>query len=192
MSAEPELELLRAAWRESGRQSAAGGIDERSHRRRVHILRLRRSSSLAFALALIVFAVTRARRDFEPETLIWALVVCATSAAAAAFEIRNWRGLWKDSGQSVADYLDAYEKHCRAALRAVAFGYRFLAFQLSITVPWLTFDFLRGQTSVRSYAIGLGVLALLTASFLFTFRRSRSKALRELSQVQTFRRKLTE
>src|SRR5262249_47071116 len=129
---------------------------------------------------------------FDFEMLLWATVVCITSAGAAAFQIWNWRGLWKTSGQSVADYAEAYEQRCHAMLRAVRFGYRFLALQLAITAPWLTFDFLRGAIPPGRYVFALGFLALFTGVFLMSFRLSRRRTIRELAEVRNFRREVSE
>jgi hypothetical protein len=38
-------------------------------------------------------------------------------------------------------YADIHEKRSLATLRAMRFGYWFLVLQLSIAVPWLTWDF---------------------------------------------------
>jgi hypothetical protein len=96
--------------------------------------------------------------------------------------------LWKTAGESVLDYADVYEKRCIATLRSVRFGYAFLALQLAIAVPWLTWDFTRREISPARYAFSMGVLAALTVAFMGWFRRSRRRAVRELIEVTEFRR----
>lgn len=189
MSQEPELDILRAAWTSSVEDCEAGAAFE-SRRGRIRAFRTRRVLELAFAAVLIAFAVRVVRAHPDLEMLLWAAVICATALGAAAFQLWNWRGSWKSSGQSIVDYADLYERRCRSMLRAVRFGYRFLALQLAIAAPWLTFDFLRGQLPALRYAMSLGFLALLTAAFVLSFRRSRARALHELSGVQAFRRSL--
>ncbi len=189
MSMEPELDVLRAAWTASACEERSGlpaGL-----RRRELGLRVRYILQLAFAAAMMGFAVAFVRSHFDFETLLWTAVVCITSAGAAAFQIWNWRGLLQTTGQSVAGYAEAYERRCHAMLRATRFGYRFLALQLAISTPWLTFDVVRGAMTLGRYTVSLGLLALITVAFLISFRRSRRRAMRELADVRDFRRGLT-
>lgn len=186
MSMEPELEILRAAWTAS--PGSETNVSRAGWRGRERSLRVQYVLELVFAAALIGFAVVFVRRHFDWEALVWAAVVCFTTIGAAAFQIWNWRSLWRSSGQSLADYAEAYERRCRATLRAVRFGYRFLALQLAISTPWLTIDFLRGEITPSRYAFSMGVLALLTITYLFAFRQMRRRAMRELAAVGDFRR----
>jgi hypothetical protein len=191
MSQEPELEALSAVWTAPGGENG-GGIGLKSGSGRFRAFRIRRLLELAFAGVLMAFAISHMYAHPGLETFLWAAAVCVTTLGATAFQLWNWRGSWKSSSKSVADYTDLYERRCRAMLRAVHFGNRFLALQLAIATPWLTFDFVRGQASAHRYAMGLSLLGLLTVAFLFSFRRSRRRALRELVEVQEFRRKLVE
>jgi hypothetical protein len=183
---EPELDALRAAWTAPAGEESSGAFPIGRHRRE-RGLRVRYVVELVSGAALIWFAVAFLRRHFDVETLLWAAVVCMASLGATAFQVWNWRGLWKNSGRSVTEYAEAYERRCQAMLRAVRFGYRFLALQLAISAPWLTFDFLRGAITPGRYALAMGLLALLTAGFLVSFRISRSRAEKELAEVRDFR-----
>jgi hypothetical protein len=191
MSQEPELDAMRAAWAAPARQTESAG-DRSTSPARLRGFRIRSVCELAFGVVVIAFALAfaGAHRDFE--TILWAAVVCVTTVAAGAYQIWNWRGSWKSAGKSVADYSDLYERRCRAMMRAARFGLRFLALQLAIAVPWLTLDVVRGQMSVRRYALAMGILTLLVAVFVFSFRRMRRRAGYELEGVEAFRRRLVE
>ena len=82
------------------------------------------------------------------------------------------------------------ETRCIATLRAVRFGYAFLALQFAIAAPWLTWDFARRQIFAARYAFCLVLLGTLTVAFIIWFRRSRQRVLLELTQIKEFRRAL--
>jgi hypothetical protein len=188
-----ELESWRKSWKSVAAANPIGAFDlRREARRHERRLRARHVLSLGFAVALITFAAYFLQHHFNRETIAWAIVVWGTTLAATAFSVSNWRVLWKAMDRSTAEYLAAYRARCNATLRAVRFGYRFLAVQLAISVPWLTWDLYRGRGSGRfgapQYGFSMGLLALLTAAFLFAFRRSRRQALRDLSRLEEFER----
>ena len=56
------------------------------------------------------------------------------------------------------DYADIYERRSLATLRAMRFGYWFLALQLTIAVPCLTVDFLAIRSPNRDMSSVLGLL----------------------------------
>ena len=66
------------------------------------------------------------------------------------------------------------------------FGYAFLALQLAIAGPWLTWDYLRGELPSMRYAFGIGMLAALTIAFLVWFRASGRRSHRELAEVNEY------
>ncbi len=191
MSAHSEFEIWREAWKTSVEAvEPETGFDVRAEAiRHERGLRAKYVFELAFAVALIAFAALVLSRDFRAETLAWAIVVWITTVAAASFAIWNWRSVWRTSHQSTSEYAIAYRKRCIASLRAVRFGYRFLTVQVAIAVPWLTWDFYRRGAEGRfSYAMSLLLLALLTAVFLFAFRRSRRSASSRLARLDEFER----
>jgi hypothetical protein len=126
------------------------------------------------------------RDHFDAEALAWSAVVWLTTLGVTMFQIRNWRGIWRTSARPVADYAAIYQARCLATLRAVRFGYAFLALQVAIAVPWLTWDFLRGSISGSRYALAMAILAALTIAFLFWFRASRRRARRESAEVKEY------
>jgi hypothetical protein len=124
----------------------------------------------------------------ETEAIVWSVVVWLTTLGASAFSIWNWRTLWSNEGESVADFAAIYRKCSLATIRAVRFGYAFLALQVTIAVLCLTRDFARGQFSLARFAIALALLAVLSAGFLIWFRRSIRHARRELDHIESFGR----
>jgi hypothetical protein len=191
VNTESELEVWRTAWKKPAPAEAQSVHSFRAqHHRQQRRLRLRYSFSLAFAVILVAYAAIVLHNDFRAEVFAWALVVWITTLGATGFSVWNSSGLWKESASSVCEYADVYEKRSLATLRAMRFGFWFLALQLSIAVPWLTWDFVRHQSSLQRYATGLGLLALISISFAAWFRRSRRSALRELELVGGFRRGL--
>jgi hypothetical protein len=187
VNTESEIKMWRAAWKEAPTETVEAYDFHSEHNRQQRWLRVRHIFGLVFAALLIGYAAYVLHNDFRAEVLAWAVVVWITTLLVTAFSVWNWRGLWSASALSVQEYVDAYERRNLAMLRAIRFGYWFLALQLSITVPWLTIDFLRHQTSVRQYAMSMGFLCVFSAAFVAWFRHSRLKASRELKQVEVFR-----
>lgn len=188
---ESELQQWRAAWNAPGQTMLTPAFDfHAEYRRQQRGLRFRYLFGIGFAVALIAYAIVVLRGDFRLEVLAWAIVVWITTVGVTAFSMWNWRGLWRASACSIREYADIYEQRSLATLRAIRFGYWFLALQLSISVPWLTWDFGRAQISSTRYGLAMGSLALLTAAFLFWFPRSRRRASLELSRVQETMRML--
>jgi hypothetical protein len=188
VNTESELELWRSAWRAPAAAETAPAFDFRAeHRRQEWRLRARYLFGLCFAVLLTCYAAFVLRRDFRAEVLAWAVVVWLTTAAATAFSVWNWRGLWSASSRSVREYADIYEKRGLATIRATRFGYWFLGMQLAIAAPWLTWDFFHHETSAARYAVTMGLLALLTIAFIVWFTVLRHRALSELDRVEEFR-----
>jgi hypothetical protein len=140
---------------------------------------------------LTSYAALVLRRDFRAEVLAWAVVVWLTTAAVTAFSVWNWHGLWSASGHSILEYANIYEKRGLATLRALRFGYFFLGLQLAIAAPWLTWDFVSHEMSAVRYAVGMGLLGLLTIAFVIWSAVSRRRALSELGGVEEFRRSIS-
>ena len=187
MSTESELERWRAAWTASGLSEARPPFDIGSaFRRQERSLRARYVGNLCAAVVFLALPVFVLRNNADPETILWSVVVWLTTLGSTAFVIWNWRMVWKGGGESVTDFAAMYRKRSLATIRAARFGYGFLALQLAITVPWLTYDFMRGQIPVARYAFALTILAGFTASFLVRFRRSISSAKRELANIDAF------
>ena len=191
MIPEPELEAWRAAWRTPGPTEAPSGFDMQCAQHRQE-RRLRRNYllNLAAAVLLIALAGWVLSSNFNYEALVWSIVVVLTTAGATAFQVWNWRTLWRTAARSVTDYADLYEQRCRATLRMVRFGYGLLALQLTIATPWLTWDFARHEISAARFALAMTVLALLAVGFLAQFRKTRRQTLQELAKVEDFRREL--
>lgn len=190
MNTPSELEVWRAVWKTPSAEKSVKPFDlHSSYRRQERRLRIRYVSNAIFAVVLICLAALVLRSNPRLEVLIWALVVWITTLGATAFNVWNWRILWRAADQSVLDYAGAFRKQCLASLRTVRFGYSFLALQLAITVPWLTLD-LRHGLPLGRYAFSMGFLALFSVAFVLSFRKTRSRALLDLKQIEEFRREL--
>jgi hypothetical protein len=189
MNPETDLDAWREAWRKQVTESPES-FDVRRAQRQERQLRRQYLLNIATAIGFVVLAVWMLRTNFSYETAVWSVVVVLTTAGATAFQIWNWRTLWKTAGRSVSDYADLYEQRCLATLRMVRFGYGLLVLQSTISVPWLTWDFVRHEIPAARFALAMGLLALLAAGFIIWFRKSRRRALRELARVAEFRREL--
>ncbi len=190
MNNNAELEVWRDAWQaptETARPQSAFDL-RRETRRQERYLRIRYLLAFVWAAAFLIFSVVAVRRNLQGT--VWASVIWLTTFIALGFSIWNWRTLWNATSASTSEFTDLYAKRCMAKLRAVRFGYWFLAMQLAIAVPWLSWDFYRsgpaGGFGLRSYAVSMLVLACLTALFLFSFARTRRATLRELEQLREF------
>jgi len=191
MNTPSELEIWRAAWKTSPAERSIKSLDlHLEYRRQERRLRIRYIFNAVFAVLLICLAAVDLHSHHRLEVLIWALVVWITTLGATAFNIWNWRTLWKAADKSVLDYASTFEKQCLASLRAVWFTYSFLAVQLAIAVPWLTLDFWRHELAAVPYMLSMGFLAVLSIAFIVSCRRMRSRALLDLKQIEEFRRDL--
>jgi hypothetical protein len=98
--------------------------------------------------------------------------------------------LWNATSASTSEFAALYERRCLATLRAVRFGYAFLALQLAITVPWLSWDFYRGGTSgdfgLVPYLRSMIIVLCLSAAFVFSFVRTRRLTMKQLEQLREF------
>jgi hypothetical protein len=187
VNTESELELWRSAWRGPTAETVPAFDFRAEHRRQEWRLRAHYVFGISFAVFLTCYAALVLHRDFRPEVLAWAIVVWLTTAAATAFSVWNWRGLWSASGNSISEFASIYEKRSRAMLRAMRAGYGFLVLQLAIAVPWLTWDFVHHEMSAADYALGMALLGLLTIWFIVWSAVVRRRAFSELGRVEEFR-----
>ena len=71
----------------------------------------------------------------------------------------------------------------RTSVRAARFGMGFLAVQIAIAAPWLTWDYLRHRLTGMVFAESIILLALLSLGFWLLFTRYRRIALEELKEL---------
>lgn len=189
-----ELELWRGAWKTSTEPGVARAPFEvrREVMRQQWNLRAQYILGLVWAAGLLAFSVYAVRRGWQTDA--WAAAVWLTTCGATAFLTWNWRTLWADEASSTSEFVDIYEKRCQAGLLAVRFGYYFLGLQLTIVVPWLSWDFYRsglsGSFGLRPFAVAMGFTLLLTLVIVWTLRRSRRKTMLELERLKEFRNSL--
>jgi hypothetical protein len=186
MNSESELDQWRATWIAAPLNPSRLFDPRAAANRQELLLRIRYILNLAFAACLIAFPLWILHGDSGIEALAWSAVVWLTTLGVAVFQIWNWRDLWRTSTRSVSDYAAIYQSRCLASLRAIRFGYAFLAAQVAIAAPWLTWDLFRREIPATRYAFGMGVLAALTIAFLTWFGISRRRAHRELAEVKEY------
>ena len=179
MNSDAELETWREAWQHPAENSAQpGSFDMRREvRRKEFRLRLKLLFGLAWALFLLGFSYVVARRYPSIEMFLWALVIWISTVAITGYSFWNWRSLWTAERKPACEYVQIYEKHCLAGLREIRFGYSFLAVNLAIVVPWISWRYFRSasndQFGLTAYLISMGLVAGLAAAYLIWFPRSR-------------------
>ena len=189
MSGHTELETWQLAWKSPATTEPAPAADiVKAALRQERRLRLEHIFSLAFAAVLTALPFAVLYYQLRAETIAWSIVVWITTIGATSFSIWNWRGLWKASTRASQEYAAAYRKRALARLQAVRFGYAFLALQLAIATPWLTWDFYRGAASGPRYAFSMVLLAALTVAFILRFRQAARQSRSELQQIDEFER----
>jgi hypothetical protein len=197
MIGDSEMETWREAWKCPEETPGQPGILDirREVRRKEFRLRALHLLEFAWALFLLAFSYVVAQRYPSRGTLLWALVIWVLTVLAAGYSLWNWRLLWTAETRSAREYAQIYEKYCVAGLRHIRFGCYLLAANLAIAIPWISWKFFRsgpGQFGIGTYAISLGLIAGITAGYLFWFSRSRRNRLRELEQLRQYRRSLEE
>ena len=193
MNPDSELDRWRVSWASEDTGAPRRDIAVIAlHRRQQRRLRLEYVLNLIAAVLLIGFSFLVLRGSLDRETLVWAGAVWATTLAATAFHVWNWRGLWRAEAGPVLDFAEAFERRARTTLRGVRFGYGLLAFQLAVAVPWLTLDYRSGGVPTTPYIGSMALLALLSAGFVAWFRRTSRRALDEIGRSREFRRGLVE
>ncbi len=156
----------------------AAAVKQQSRLRAAHV------AELFAALIFLWFSAVVAWRNPALEAWLWAGILWAGTLAATAFSIWNWNILWKANVKSVTEFALDYQKRCRASLRAVRFGMRFLVVQNAITVPWFTWDYLRHRITGVRFAVAMALVAALSLGFWLFFTRFRRSALRDLEELE--------
>ncbi len=185
MSIDFELKDWRAEWQAQSEPSVANSVEIRrravKQQRRLRALHI---AELLAALIFLAFSSAVAWKIPRVESFLWALAVWITTLAVTAFSLWNWHILWKADLKSVSEFAQEYEKRCLASLRAARFGKGFVVVQVAISVPWLTWDYLRHHLSNAAFGGSMALLIVLTVGFWVKFSRFRQVARRELHEVQ--------
>lgn len=186
MTNQPDFDLWRSAWTSTA-PSAAFDI-RAAYRKQERRLRARYVGNILAAMVLVAFAAWVLATNPGAEELAWAMVVWLTTLAATAFHVWNWRVLWQTAGATVEDYARICERRCNATLRAVRFGWAFLAVQTTIAASWLTWDVHTGAATATRYGVAMATLAALDAVFAISFTATRRRATQELREIHAFQR----
>jgi cation transport ATPase len=155
----------------------AGAVKQQRWLRTAHV------AELFAAVIFLLFSAAFAWRNPGLEMWLWAGTVWASTLVATVFSLWNWNILWKANVKSVAEFALDYRKRCLASLRAVRFGMGFLVAQNAITVPWLTWDYLRHRITDMGFAAAMALVAALSLGFWLFFSRFRRMALRDLEEL---------
>jgi len=183
MNADPEMSSWRAEWRVIAPEPQTADQLRRLATKQQNRLRTWQVGELAAALIFLVFSGGLLWRNPVPEVWLWAAIVWASTFAAIAFSIWNWRNLWSSDVKSVTEFIATYKKRCLATLRALRFGLRFLAVQLAISVPWLAMSFTTKRISSVRFFTAAGILTAFTACLLLFGRHYRRAAQYELDEL---------
>lgn len=186
MSADLEFSNWRAEWQAQTEVAAHSSAEVRrdalKQQRRLrtsHVLEL--LSGVLFLVASALFAW----RVRGLEAFLWAAVVWLTTVAVSAFSVWNWSPLWQHDLKSTAEFSQVYEKRCLAKIRAARFGKWFVIMQVTISLPWLTWDYGRGDFSTARFGGAMVLLILLSIGFWVLFSRSRCSALHQLDKLRS-------
>jgi uncharacterized membrane protein YidH (DUF202 family) len=198
VTSDSEMETWRDAWKAPEGTSGQPRILDmrREVRRKECRLRALHLLEFASALVLLAFSYLVAQRYPSTEMVLWAVVIWILTLLAAGYSLWNWRSLWTAERRSAREYAQTYEKYCVAGLRHIRFGVCLLAMNLILAIPWISWKFFRsartGHFGIVAYLISIGLIAGLTAGFLFWFSKSRRNRLRELEELRQYRKSLEE
>jgi hypothetical protein len=124
---------------------------------------------LLFGAAMLAFSAWFASLRPTLEWMLWAAVIWAGTFFASGFKVWNKAGTWKALRQSNAAFLDLARRRSQRELRAIHIGRWFLAVQLAIVAPWLSWDFAIHRLPLGAYLLGIAVTILLAAAYLSWF-----------------------
>jgi hypothetical protein len=149
-------------------------------------MRLALFGELLFGAVMLAFSAWFASRRPTFEWILWATVIWAGTFFATGFKIRNKAGTWRALQQSNAAFLDLSRRRCLGELRAIRIGRWFLAVQLAIVAPWLSWDFAIHRLPLGPYLFGMAITILLAAGYLAWFGARERRISRELQQLDHF------
>jgi hypothetical protein len=180
-----EFNDWRAEWKaQVGSDAKSSAEVRRNAIRQQRRLRAGHIFEIAVGIVFLAFSAVVAWRAPGVESFLWAAAVWLTTLVVSAFSLWNWRILWIADIKSVSKFMDEYEKRCRAGARAASFGKWFLIVQLTISAPWLTWDYFRHRLSNTTYGGSIVLLLGLTVGFWVFFARNRRTAMEELQKVR--------
>jgi hypothetical protein len=185
MNNDAEIAGWRTEWLSQPQQTTPLPTDLRlKAAKQQRLLRGKHALELLTAIALFVFSAVTAWQNPTAEICLWAAVIWATTAAVTAFSFWNWYILWQCDLNSVSDYAQTYKKRTLASLRAAHFGLRLLVLQLSISVPWLLWDYFQKRSTVVELGESIAFVACFATVLFLLLSRSRRVALAELDEVE--------
>lgn len=153
-------------------------IRQQRRRRILHALELLSGVIFLAGSAVIASKIASA------EMYVWAAVVWLTTLIVSAFSVWNWQTLWRADVKSVVDFAEEYGQRCRAEIRAAQFGKGFVIVQAMISVPWLTWDYYRGEFSAARFGGAILLIILLCTGYWLMFSNFRRGALSALEGIR--------
>lgn len=140
---------------------------------------------LLFGALMLAFSSWFASLRPTLEWVLWATVIWAGTFFAAGFRIWNRAGTWKALQQSNAAFLDLSRRRCIRELQAIHTGRWFLAVQLVIVAPWLSWDFAVHRLPLVPYLYGIAVTILLAAAYLKWFAARERRIIFDLKCLES-------
>jgi drug/metabolite transporter (DMT)-like permease len=138
---------------------------------------------LFFGAVMLAFSAWFASQRPTLEWILWAAVIWAGTFFTAGFKVWNKAGTWRALQQTNAAFLDLSRHRCLRELGAIHTGRWFLAVQLAIVAPWLSWDFAIHRLPVGPYLFGMAVTILVAAVFLIWFAARERRILRDLEYL---------
>jgi len=188
-----ELESWWADWAssESARQEIAGSADAGEIRR--IIARGKRRfvfqvvSSVVVGLLYVGLALALAIARPRPTILALSGGIVALVAVAFGFDLWNRLGAWRPIGESVRDFAALGAERCRRELRAIMFGWWFMAVEILLLLGWIAWarseNPLPELTGLRGgWMLPPLVVAAISAWLVWLGRRARTE-LAALEQI---------
>jgi hypothetical protein len=186
MNMDLELEVWRTDWLAEEVSDTAmlrpelQRLVDRKRRRMALVLLV----EFLFAAGMLAFSAWFASLQPTLEWLLWAAVIWAGVFFASGFRIWNKAGTWTALQQSNAAFLELSRLRYQRELQAIHAGRWFLAVQLAIVAPWLSWDFAIHRLPLVPYLFGIAVTILMAAVYLSWFAASERRVIHNLRDLK--------
>lgn len=184
MSVDHELQTWMADWTADGETLDPSVVLRHHVRRRTRLLTVWMTGELAVASGGLVFLVHRAITHPDSIERVAMVLLGTICAVALILAVSNWRGVWRPSAQTTAEFLQVSRERARRFRRGARMGWFVLAAEAAVFAPWV---WLRAGAQWWPW---LFLLAMLVAGALFLIQSARW-ATRETALLDDLARELT-
>lgn len=193
MNSDLEFAEWRAEWMSGGAAEKALLSSEKlnpelirlvARKRRAMLLSL--GGQLLTGAALMAFSAWFALTRPSPRWILWAVVIWLSTLFAATFSILSHAGTWSALRESNAAFLELSRRRCLRELRGLRIARWFLASQLAIVLPWLSWDYAAHHIGVGSYLIGFAATFLMSGAYLIWFSARERRTVLDLKRLDGF------